>query len=294
MIGRGLYASRGYQALKFEPHLHTVHSDGRDSVASMFAACRAADYAAVALTDHNTVTGLPEGAAAARELELIFVPGVEVTTFHGHAIVLGVTRVPEWRDLEQRGIDALASDVRTAGGLLSVAHPASAGSPVCSGCAWEWPLHPCSVNLLEIFSAPRPLTRVPLELWRQLLAGGGRVAPVAAGDVHSRSAAAAERTATYIYARERTTEAVLEALVNLRVTTGSHAPLAMWLEGPGGEVALMGERVLEGAWKPCASEPAEFREVQLASGGRCVYAQVCDSQGALQAVSAPIWIDTSQ
>ena len=60
-----------YTALKFEPHLHTLHSDGQDSVASMFEACKAAGYDAVALTDHNTVSGLPEAEVIARDLDLV-------------------------------------------------------------------------------------------------------------------------------------------------------------------------------------------------------------------------------
>src|SRR5438067_12058699 len=100
MIGANPYDSAGYQVLKLETHLHTVHSDGQHGIREMFEACRAAGYDAVALTDHNTQSGVAEGAAIAAELGLVFVPGVEVTTFRGHAVVLGVTRVPEWRDLE--------------------------------------------------------------------------------------------------------------------------------------------------------------------------------------------------
>ena len=201
-----------------ETHLHTVHSDGRDSVAATFEACRSAGYDVVALTDHNTVSGLSEAADVASRLGLVFVPGVEVTTFRGHAVVLGVTRVPEWRDLEARGFDALVRDVHEQGGVVSVAHPASEGSPACSGCTWEWPVDPSAVDLWEVFSAPRPHTEVALEQWRDLLARGGRAAPVAAGDVHSVAAAARRRPATYVYARERTTASVLEALRAGRVS----------------------------------------------------------------------------
>ena len=107
MIGTNPYLTGGYLVVKFEPHLHTVHSDGQASVAAMFAACKAAGYQAVALTDHNTMSGVAEARSVAAELGLVLIPGVEVTTFHGHAVVLGVSRVPEWRDLESRGMDAL-------------------------------------------------------------------------------------------------------------------------------------------------------------------------------------------
>jgi hypothetical protein len=252
--------------LKMEMHLHTVHSDGHDSVAAMFEACRSAGYDVVALTDHNTVSGLPEAADVASRLGLVFVPGVEVTTFRGHAVALGVTRVPEWRDLEVRGFDALADDLHAQGGLVCVAHPAAEGSPVCSGCTWEWPFEPTSIDLWEVFSAPRPYTEVSLTRWRDVLARGGRAAPVAAGDVHSVAAAARARAATYVYAYERSATGVLEALSAGRTYVSAAAP------HPSGWVTV--------------------QSVDLLGGGRCSYMERRDPQGRAEAISAPTWIDS--
>ncbi len=78
MVGANPYASNELSLVKFEPHLHTLHSDGQDTVAAMFAACRSVGYEAVALTDHNTLSGLAEAETAAAELGLILVPGVEI------------------------------------------------------------------------------------------------------------------------------------------------------------------------------------------------------------------------
>jgi hypothetical protein len=294
MIGANPYAAGGYQVLKVETHLHTLHSDGQHSVAAMFEACRSAGYDAVALTDHNTLSGLPEAVSAADQLGLILVPGVEVTTFRGHAVVLGVTRVPEWRDLEQRGIDALAADVHAGGGLLCVSHPAALGSPVCSGCAWAWPVQPASVDLWEVFSAPRPSTEIPVELWRQALANGGRAAPVAAGDVHSTSAAARLKSATYVYARDRTRAGVLDALRERRVFASAGARLDFWLENAAGEVALVGSHVAPTSdWVPHVPTDAVVREIELPDGGRCLFAEQRDKDQRLEAISASIWIDSS-
>ncbi len=164
MIGADPYAARRYQVLKLEMHLHTRHSDGQHSVTEMLGARRTAGYDAVAVTDHNTQSGLDEAVEAAARLGLILLPGVEVTTFFGHAVVLGGTRVPEWRDIESRGMDALVEAVHSDGGLLSVAHPTALGSPVCSGCTWDWNVNPTAIDLWEIFSAPRPHTGAPLAL----------------------------------------------------------------------------------------------------------------------------------
>src|SRR5712691_8686107 len=96
MIGVSPYTAGEYQVLKVETHLHTLHSDGQDSIEAMFSACLSAGYDAVALTDHNTLSGLDVAMNVADGLGLILIPGVEVTTFRGHAIALGVSRVPEW------------------------------------------------------------------------------------------------------------------------------------------------------------------------------------------------------
>jgi len=283
----------GYQALKVETHLHTLHSDGRHSVSAMFEACHSAGYDAVALTDHNTLSGLAEAVDAADRLGLVCVPGVEVTTFHGHAVVLGIPRVPEWRDLETRGIDALADDVHAEGGLLCVAHPAALGSPVCSGCAWGWPVQPTSVDLWEVASAPRPNFEVALALWSKLLAAGAPAAPVAAGDVHSTSAAAHHKVSTYVYVRERSAAGVIEGLRQRRVFASAGPRLDFWLEDDSGNLGLVGSRVASSSWTARLSAPAMVRAVEVPGGGRCLYAEQRDAAQQLEAISAPIWIDSS-
>ena len=287
------YAARGFRLLKLEPHLHTLHSDGQDGVPAMLEACREAGYDAVALTDHNTNSGVAEAIEVADRLGLILLPGVEVTTFRGHAVILGVGTVPEWRDLEARGMDDLAACVRGEGGLLSVAHPAALGSPECSGCAWEWSIDPASVDLWEVLSAPRPHAEVPLALWRDMLRRGAHVAPVAAGDVHSRAAAARPRAATYLYARERSRAGVLEALRRRRVSAYSGGTLALVLERAGGDVALLGEAVAGSGWVAHASAGATVETVSIAANVRAVYATRRTTQGELEGVTAPIWIETS-
>jgi hypothetical protein len=294
MLEAGPDAAAPYVVLKVETHLHTVHSDGKDTVTAMFEACRHAGYDVVALTDHNTMSGLTEAGDAAADLGLVLLPGVEITTFHGHAIALGVSRVPEWRDLEQRGVAAIAADVHADGGLLCLAHPAALGSPVCSGCAWEWPIEPGAADLWEVFSAPRPNVSVAAALWQQRLGAGERLGPVAAGDVHSRAAAAASRVATYVMATERSETAVLDALRQRRMFTSAGPRLDFWLSEPSGRVALPGEQVEDGTWTAHTTPGASIREVLMDGGGRVLFAELKDQHGALVALSAPIWIVTSQ
>ncbi len=287
------YIAANYEVLKVETHLHTLHSDGQHGVAAMFEACHAAGYDAVALTDHNTLSGLDEALDAAQRLGLICIPGVEVTTFRGHALALGISRVPEWRDLESRGIDALAAEIHADGGLLCVAHPAALGSPVCSGCTWEWPVQPASVDLWEVFSAPRPNYEVSHELWRALIAAGGHAVPVAAGDVHSTSAAAKHKTSNYVYVRERSLAGVIDGLRARRIFASNGPRLDFWLEDDEGNLGLVGSHLGPGAWTQRLAAQAAVREIELADGGRCLYAEQRGADQRLEAISAPIWIASS-
>lgn len=61
-------------------HVHSNKSDGRESVAEVFAAAAAAGVSTLALTDHDTTSGWPEARELAAKYRIGFVPGIEVTT----------------------------------------------------------------------------------------------------------------------------------------------------------------------------------------------------------------------
>ena len=61
-------------------HTHTTASDGSETPATVVAMAAEAGLEAVAITDHDTMEGITEGAAAASELGVMLVPGVELST----------------------------------------------------------------------------------------------------------------------------------------------------------------------------------------------------------------------
>jgi hypothetical protein len=123
-------AAAGRRWLAGDLHAHTVHSDGLltiDELASL-ARSRGLDYLAV--TDHNTTShhgALPEAAA---RLDIVLVPGQEVTTDEGHANCFGDTG---WIDFRRPSDDWLTS-AEAGGGLLSINHP------LAGDCRWRRPL----------------------------------------------------------------------------------------------------------------------------------------------------------
>ena len=57
-------------------HVHTTASDGQYTPAQIIEKAAEKKITAIAITDHDTVAGLEEGAAAAKEHGITFVPGV--------------------------------------------------------------------------------------------------------------------------------------------------------------------------------------------------------------------------
>jgi hypothetical protein len=64
-------------------HAHSTASDGALSPAAMVGAAHRAGLAALALTDHDSVDGLPEAQSAARALGIRVVTGVELSAYEG-------------------------------------------------------------------------------------------------------------------------------------------------------------------------------------------------------------------
>ena len=79
---------------RFDLHAHSTASDGTLSPAQLMQRAHGAGVEVMALTDHDTLEGLSEAAAAAQPLGLEFVPGVEVSvSWRGitvHIVGLGV------------------------------------------------------------------------------------------------------------------------------------------------------------------------------------------------------------
>ncbi len=123
-------------------HVHTTRSDGRGTVEEVAAAAKAAGLHFVVLTDHNDF--------APREPAFVdgvlLVPGVEISTEHGHLLAFGMRRplegVRRWMD----GGEAVAA-VEKAGGMSVLAHPVQERNP------WRHPEAAPRADGFELYSA---------------------------------------------------------------------------------------------------------------------------------------------
>ncbi|MBT1544972.1 PHP domain-containing protein [Curtobacterium aurantiacum] len=178
-------------------HAHSSVSDGTERPAELVRAAAAAGLDAVALTDHDTTAGWADATAAARELPLTLLPGLELSTRIGYRSVhvLGYLVDPEHPGLVEettrirdgrlsrahRMVDRIAEDhpITWADVLAQSSPGATIGRPhiadalVARGlesdrsAAFRGILHPAS-GYYEPHEAPSPLRGV--ELIRQ--AGG--------------------------------------------------------------------------------------------------------------------------
>ncbi len=170
-----------------ELHLHTNHSDGLRSLAEMAESARKAGLDFIALTDHNGTAGLRE---ISDDLPVTVIPGLEFTTFQGHATALNVWDYIPWtEDGIPRDPSELAEDVKRQGGLFCVAHANILGDPICPGCRWvDDRLQAASVDLLEVWHGDYEHEAIGniknRLLWQALLREGYRVVAVAGGDLH--------------------------------------------------------------------------------------------------------------
>ncbi len=65
---------------RIDLHIHTTASDGTDSPARAVRTAKALGLAAVAITDHDSVSGVEEAVGAGRALGVEVVPGIEISS----------------------------------------------------------------------------------------------------------------------------------------------------------------------------------------------------------------------
>ena len=173
----------------FEMHTHTYNSDGRFTLEELCSAAKAYGYQGLALTDHNTYSafdGLPETPVING---MPVIRGIEWTTFFGHMQVLYAERFVDWRRAAPDTIDRFIAQIKAADGIVGVAHPFEVGSPMCTGCFFDFKIQNWdAVDYIEVWSKHSPTTRFdnPLSfaMWTDLLNRGYRLAVTAGRDWH--------------------------------------------------------------------------------------------------------------
>lgn len=172
-----------------ELHTHTCHSDGTFTVEELVRTAAGNGYRALALTDHNTSSGVPEMDRLAEEKGIVPVRGLEWTTYHGHMVVLEEKGYTDWRGVKPEEIDEAIRSIHRNGGIVGIAHPFSLSDPVNTGYHWAFQIQDWSLpDYMEVWSrnyAPKRLQSVrAFELWEKLLSEGFRITAMTGRDWH--------------------------------------------------------------------------------------------------------------
>jgi hypothetical protein len=202
---RDLPAHPGRRWVAADFHSHSIHSDGRLSLAALACLAAARGLDVLAVTDHNTVSHHPHLAAAGAHAGIRLLPGQEVTTETGHANCFGDVG---WIDFRQPADTWLETAERN-GGLASINHP------LVPDYGWSKRLSR-PMPLVEAWHASWDrLSDAPLEWWR---ARGG--VPIGGSDFHRLDDAPPGSPTTWV---EVEGDDVIGALAAGRVAL-SHAP----------------------------------------------------------------------
>lgn len=132
--------------LKYEPHIHSNHSDGKHSIKEILREAIKKKIDVISITDHDTLNGSFEAIEIANEehLSITVIPGIEITTKNGHLLVYGIQKEID-RGMEMIETIKIAKEL---GGFTVLAHP------------FEFYRHGCMkpsyfkyVDAIEVFNA---------------------------------------------------------------------------------------------------------------------------------------------
>jgi MYXO-CTERM domain-containing protein len=173
-------------------HVHSMESgDARpplDEIAD-FARSRGLDF--VEISDHNTTSQLDFfNDAQSRHKDILFLPGVEFTTYAGHANGIGATK---WVDhkigLGGVTIEGAAAAFAEQGAIFSINHPVLDLGAACIGCAWKHELAPSAIGAVEIATggwaqSGQFFGETAILYWNKLCAQGFHIAAIGGSDDH--------------------------------------------------------------------------------------------------------------
>ncbi|PLR66260.1 CehA/McbA family metallohydrolase [Bacillus sp. UMB0893] len=191
--------------LKGDLHTHTVHSDGKYILEDVVSIAAERDLDFIALTDHNTIS---QNVSYPRNTDVLFIPGLELTTNTGHCNVLGV---------KDPGIDfRYDSNIELEKGLRQAKEKGakiSLNHPHCSHCPWEWSFD-MPYDWVEVWNGPwRAGNQRTLDWWNEQLLLGKKIIAIGGSDVHRPDPFVQHgMPTTWVFSDQKKIESILHAI----------------------------------------------------------------------------------
>ncbi|MDH3653534.1 MAG: CehA/McbA family metallohydrolase [Myxococcales bacterium] len=224
-------------------HVHSRQSgDARPTIAETLEVARDVGLDFIMLSEHNTNSGLTlYGSVQPDFPNLLIVPGVEWTTYSGHAGGIGAT---EWVDhkVGVRGatVEAAIEAYHDQGALFSPTHPEEPSWEQCIGCEWEFEVDPRAVDGVEVQTG----VWAAIGLWEEYCRLGSHAAALGGSDDHNAGQVDNPITkpigtpTTMVFADGLSVDAILDGVRNARTVVKVNG-----IDGPMLETELSGERV---------------------------------------------------
>ena len=230
-----------------ELHVHSNHSDGKNSIDEIIEKAKEEGLNFFALTDHDVVSGydfIPQ------DKNFPIIKGVEITTFYGHTLGLGMKSLINWRrDGEVREINSIIDEVHAQGALFSIAHPFCIGDPICAGCRWNFKKTDYRlIDMIEVWCNSWRVGKIEnyrsFKLWDRLLNKGLKVTGVSSRDWHdvNKAPGYGPFPKTFVYADSLSENKLIEGLKKGNVFVSS-GPRVIFSAKHGAKVYICGDEI---------------------------------------------------
>jgi len=270
-------------------HCHTHHSDGTAGVDALIAAAQAQGLDYLAVTEHNTPSHLPDLMRYAPP-DLLLIPGIEITTYRGHANLWGVRGWHEFRATTDRAMRQIRKRADERGNLFSVNHPKPGGPP------WAYD-DTFTPDAVEGWQAPWFFgNSLSLAFWEDLLRQGQRPTLVGGSDKHQGpfsgrlSGYEVGTPTTWVWASELSERGILDGIRAGRVyvSRGPTGPRLSFTARAAGQEATIGD-----ALEVCRDDEITFR-CQVWDAPQPCLLRVVGPRGetARFSVASPAWEHT--
>jgi hypothetical protein len=219
-------------------HVHSNFSDGIFPPAALVETAKSEGMDFFVLTDHNTINGLRE---LVPDLDILCIPGIEVTLSIGHFTVLDIRGWHDWMEdicvfpydddlawgIDRPPIKEIFVRAARQGLINCIVHPLKK--------SWGWHDNQTDLNYvhcIEVCNCPGEPendlgTPRAIRLWTELLNNGYRTTALGGSDYHrpvpspvytgTHTSEAIGLPTTYVYAEELSSNAILSAVMRRRV-----------------------------------------------------------------------------
>jgi hypothetical protein len=238
-------------------HAHSRESgDAKPSLDEMALAAKNVGLDFVEISDHNVVTQL-DYFSGANTQGLLFIPGIEFTTYAGHANAIGAKA---WVDhkIGQPGvtIDGAVDQVHGQGALFSINHPTLDLGDLCIGCAWKQNLADAKIDSVEIATGGWKQSGLLFSpsaqaKWDAICASGHHVGAIGGSDDHSAGKATGARDSaigsptTMVYADELSVAGILDGIKKghtvVKLQASTDPMVEVFATQPSGPDAMIGD-----------------------------------------------------